>query len=87
MVTGTTCDPLSCGTSMKTNMYISCKYVGVLGPARECCVAGGSVSGCTQETRLVDSVGLLVGLLCHWAPHSFPQLFQKTPHASSNVWL
>jgi hypothetical protein len=48
------------GTHMKTKLYIWCTCAGLLGPALEHSLVGGSVSGIPQGSKIVDSVGLFV---------------------------
>jgi hypothetical protein len=66
---------------MKTELYIyicvGCKGWGALGPAHVCTLVGGSVFGSPQESRLVDSVGLLVKSFSPPGPSVLP----------FNVWL
>lgn len=45
---------------MKTKMHISYICAGRLSLAHLCSLVGGSVSGTSKESRLFDSIGLLV---------------------------
>ena len=46
---------------MKTELHICYTCAGALGPDHVCSLVGGSVSDSSQESRLVDSIGLPCG--------------------------
>jgi hypothetical protein len=57
---------------MKTELHICYTCAGALGPDHVCSLIGGSVSDSSQESRLVDSVGLPVGILSPPWPSILP---------------
>jgi hypothetical protein len=56
------------GSCIKTKLHIWCICAGDLGPAPDCSLVSGSVSGSPHGLRLVDYVGLLVEFLSSSRP-------------------
>ena len=53
----------------------------------ECSLVGSSVPGSSQGSRLVDTVGLPVGLPLLHGIQSFPQHFSSGTCLMSSVWI
>jgi hypothetical protein len=70
---------------MKNKLHNCYICVEGLGPVHVYFLVGGSVSGSSQGSRLVDSFVFLWSPYAFWVPQSFPQVFQKTPKEAYEV--